>query len=51
MLTMETSDSVGNGIQVTVRDRVKNKSRSFTVYSDDLEKVVDILKDAVSKAK
>lgn len=48
---METSESVGKGLQVTVRDREHNKSRSFTVYDDDLEKVVKILKDAVEKAK
>jgi len=48
---METSDKLEKGITVTVRDRIKNKSKSFTVYSDDLEKVVKILKDAISKAK
>lgn len=48
---METSQSVGKGIQITIRDRSNNKSRSFTVYSDDLEKVVKILKEAVEKAK
>lgn len=48
---METSDSVGKGIQVTIRDRINNKSRSFTVYSDDLDKVFKILKEAINKAK
>jgi len=48
---METSENIGKGIQITVRDRENNKSKSFTVYSDDLEKVVKILKDAVQKAK
>ena len=47
---METSESVGKGIQVTVRDREKNKSKSFTVYSDDLYKVMKILQDAIRKA-
>lgn len=48
---METSESVGKGIQVTVRDRVKNKSASFTVYADNLDEVVKVLKEAVQKAK
>lgn len=47
---METSDSVGKGITVTIRDRQKNKSRSFTVYADDLDHVVEVLKNAVEKA-
>jgi hypothetical protein len=29
----------------------KNASKSFTVYSDDLDKVVKILKYAVNRAK
>jgi len=48
---METSDKLEKGLTVTIRDREHNKSKSFTVYSDDLDKVVKILKDAISKAK
>jgi len=47
---METSDNLSKGITVTVRDRENNKSKSFTVYSDDLEKVVKVLKEAIRKA-
>ncbi|MBI2084949.1 MAG: hypothetical protein HYT71_00370 [Candidatus Aenigmarchaeota archaeon] len=48
---METSDTIEKGITVTIRDRVKNRSKSFTVYSDDLNKVYKILKDAAEKAE
>ena len=47
---METSDNLEKGLTVTIRDRKHNKSKSFTVYSDDLEKVVKVLKEAVEKA-
>ena len=48
---MKTSEDLEKGITVTVRDREKNKSKSFTVYSDDLDKVYEILQEAVKKAK
>lgn len=48
---MKTSEDIEKGITVTVRDRENNKSKSFTVYSDDLEKVYKILYEAIKKAK
>ncbi len=48
---METSETIEKGLTVTIRDRAKNKSKSFTVYSDDLNKVYKVLKEAIEKAK
>lgn len=48
---MKTSEDLEKGITVTVRDRVSNKSKSFTVYSDDLDKVFNLLKEAIKRAK
>lgn len=48
---MKTSNEIGKGLTVTLRDRQDNKSKSFTVYSEDFDKVFDILQNAVKKAK
>ncbi len=48
---METSETIEKGMTVTIRDRMKNKSKSFTVYTDDMDKLFKILKEAVGKAK
>jgi len=48
---METSETISKGIMITVRDRQNNKSKSFTVYSDNLDKVIKILQDAIRKAQ
>ncbi len=48
---MKTSQELGKGITVTVRDREKNNSKSFTVYSDDFEKIFEILRESIKKAK
>ena len=48
---MKTSQDIGKGITVTVRDRESNKSKSFTVYSDDLDKVFEVLQEAIKRAK
>ncbi|MBI4177035.1 MAG: hypothetical protein HY516_01575 [Candidatus Aenigmarchaeota archaeon] len=48
---METSDTIEKGLTVTIRDRVKNRSKSFTVYTDDMEKLYRVLKEAVEKAR
>jgi len=48
---MKTSHDIGKGITVTVRDRDNNKSKSFTVYSEDFEKVFEVLKSAAQRAK
>jgi len=47
---MKLSSDIEKGITVTIRDREHNKSKSFTVYSDDLDKVMKVLQDAIRKA-